>query len=200
MWWLSPPVSQADERVFSRIIGCGRKDVVHAIVELAAVRGKVGAVNSVRSLEDQRYGQTDDQMDQHERQEDQQRRFPQHYDRQNEHVGEVECLAREKDGVFTRRMLGALQIIVGREEKGFKVPEENIVEREKRVKEQRIDVLEPVHARAWLMGRKSKDAASGKRIVFALEIDAGVVAAMMENAPHVRVDSANIKNIIQELC
>src|SRR5208337_4706032 len=96
-------------------------------------------------------------------------------------------------------MLDALQIIMGREEKGFKVPEKNIVEREQRVKEQRIDVLEAMQARAGFMGGKAKDAASRKCIVFALEIDAGVVAAMMENAPHVRADAANIENIVQKL-
>ena len=153
----------------------------------------------VRRLEHQRYGQADDQMDQQERPSDQQRRFPQHHHRQNEHVGEVERLPRKEDGVFPRRMLGALQIVVGREEKALKVPHENIVEREHRVKEQRIDVLEPVPARAGFMGRKPKDAASRKRVVFAVEIDAGVVAAMMEDAPHVRVDSANIEDIVQGL-
>jgi len=59
-------------------------------------------------------------------------------------------------------------------------------------------VLEAVHPSARFVGRKPKDAAPRKCIVFALEIDAGVVAAMMENAPHVRADSANIENVIQE--
>jgi hypothetical protein len=49
------------------------------------------------------------------------------------------------------------------------------------------------------MGRKPKDAASRKRVVFAVEIDAGVVAPMMQDAPHVRVDSANIEDIVQRL-
>jgi len=61
------------ERVTRRIIGRRREDVIHAVIKLAAVRGKVRAVDSVRSLEYQRYGQTDDQMDQHERPSDQQR-------------------------------------------------------------------------------------------------------------------------------
>src|SRR5271170_350581 len=49
------------------------------------------------------------------------------------------------------------------------------------------------------MGRKPKDAASCQRVVFAVDIDAGVVASMMEDSPHVRVNSANIENIVQDL-
>src|ERR1700722_3959647 len=41
----------SDERVFRRIIGCCREDMVDAIVKLAAVCGKVGAINCVRRLE-----------------------------------------------------------------------------------------------------------------------------------------------------
>src|SRR5277367_6799511 len=96
-------------------------------------------------------------------------------------------------------MIGAFQIIVGREEKAFKVPKENIIEREKRVKEQRIDVLEPVPWRVGFMRGKAKDAASRKRVIFAVEIDAGVMAAMMQDAPHVRADSAQIEDIVQSL-
>ena len=59
------------DRVTRRVIGRCREDVIHAVVKLAAVRGKVRAVDSVRGLEYQRYGQTDDQMDQHERPSDQ---------------------------------------------------------------------------------------------------------------------------------
>src|SRR5580704_6735276 len=94
-------------------------------------------------------------------------------------------------------MFGAFQIFVAREEKAFKVPEENIIEREKCVREQRIDVLEPVPWRVGFMRGKAKDAASRKRIIFAMEIDAGVMAAMMQDAPHVRADSAQIEDIVQ---
>ena len=59
-------------------------------------------------------------------------------------------------------------------------------------------MLESLQARAGLVGRKPKDAASGERVVFTVEINAGVVAAMMENSPHVRVDSANVENIVQD--
>ena len=59
-------------------------------------------------------------------------------------------------------------------------------------------MLEPLQARAGFVGRKPKDAASRKRVVFTVEIDAGVVAAMMEDTPHVRVDSTNIENIVQD--
>jgi hypothetical protein len=58
-------------------------------------------------------------------------------------------------------------------------------------------VLEPVQARTGFMGRKPKDSASCKRVVFPVEIDAGMVAPMMEDSPHVRIDSANIEGIIQ---
>ena len=44
------------ERVIRRVVGRCREDVVHAVVKLAAVRGKVGGVDSVRRLEDERYG------------------------------------------------------------------------------------------------------------------------------------------------
>ena len=196
---VEPAGEPAYERVFCRVIGRRGEDVVDAVVEFAAVRGKVSAVDSVSSLEDQRYGHTDDQMNQHERQRDQQNRFSKQDHRQNEHVGEVECLSCEQDCVFAQRMFGAFQIVVGREEKGFKVPDEYVVERKQRIKEQRIDMLKAVHARAGFMGRKPKNASAGERVVFAVEIDAGVVAAMMENAPHVRADSADIEDIIQEL-
>src|SRR5271163_3429902 len=94
-------------------------------------------------------------------------------------------------------MIGAFQIIVGREKKAFEVPEEHIVEREHRIQEERIDVLEAVPRRAGFMGGKAKDAASRKRIIFAVEIDAGVMAPMMEDTPHVRADSAQIEDVVQ---
>src|SRR5580658_8055233 len=94
-------------------------------------------------------------------------------------------------------MIGTFQIIVGREEKALEVPEEHIVEREHRIQEKRIDVLEAVPRRAGFMGGKAKDAASGKRIIFAVEVDAGVMAPVMEDTPHVRADSAQIEDIVQ---
>src|SRR5258708_26242035 len=96
-------------------------------------------------------------------------------------------------------MIGAFQIMVGREEKALEVPEEHIVEREHGIKEQRIDVLEPVPWGAGFMGGKAKDTASRKRIIFAVEIDARVMAPMMEDTPHVRADSAQIEDIVQSL-
>src|SRR5260370_6249411 len=136
-------------------------------------------------------------MDQQERRGDQPWRFSQDHDRQNEHVGEVERLARKEDDVFSHRMPGPAQIVVGRKEKALKVPYENIIKREQRVQEQHVDVLEPLQRLARFMGRKTKDAASRQRVVFAVDIDAGVVASLMEDTPHVRVDSANIKDIVQ---
>jgi hypothetical protein len=50
---------------------------------------------------------------------------------------------------------------------------------------------------AGFIGRKAKDAASGERIVFAVEIDAGVMAPMVEDTPHVRADSTEIEDIVQ---
>ena len=44
------------ERVIRRIIGRCRKDVIHAVVKLTTVCGKVGAVDGVRRLEYERYG------------------------------------------------------------------------------------------------------------------------------------------------
>ncbi len=83
------------------------------------------------------------------------------------------------------RMLRLFQIVVGGKEKALKVPHEHIIERKHRVKEQRIDVLEPLQRRPGFVRRKPKDAASRKRVVFPVEIDAGVVASMMEDPPHV---------------
>ena len=45
-----------DERVFRRIIRRCRENVIHAVVKLTAVRGKVGGVYGVRRLEYKRYG------------------------------------------------------------------------------------------------------------------------------------------------
>lgn len=187
------------DRIARCIISRRREDVIDAVVELAAVRGEVRCVDSMRRLEYQRYGQTDDQVNQHECPSNQQRRSPQHHNRQNQHVRQVERLPREEDEVLPQRMPVAFQIVVGREEKALKVPDENIVQREHRVKEQRIDVLEPMQGRARFMRRKSKDAPPRKRVVFAVDVDAGVVASVMEDAPHVRVDSANIEDIVQDL-
>src|ERR1700757_617043 len=63
----------ADERVFRRIIGRRREDVIDAVFKLTTVRRKVGGVNGVRRLEHKRYGQTDEQMDQEKRPGDKQR-------------------------------------------------------------------------------------------------------------------------------
>src|SRR5580704_4349953 len=53
---VEPPGEPTDKRVFSRIIGRCREDVIHAVVKLTTVRGKVGAVDGVRRLEYKRYG------------------------------------------------------------------------------------------------------------------------------------------------
>jgi hypothetical protein len=94
-------------------------------------------------------------------------------------------------------MPGPIQIVVGRKEKALKVSYENIIKREKRVQEQRVDMLEALQRPAGFMGRKPKDAASRKRVVLALDIDARMVPSMVEDTPHVRVDSANIEDIVQ---
>src|SRR5580700_2387790 len=44
-----------DDRVFRRIIGRCREDVIDPVVKLTTVRGKVGGVNGVRRLEHKRY-------------------------------------------------------------------------------------------------------------------------------------------------
>ena len=68
---VEPANEPAYDGVICCIIGCGREDVIDAVVKLAAVRREVRAVNGVRGLEYQRYRQADDQMDQHERPGDQ---------------------------------------------------------------------------------------------------------------------------------
>src|SRR5882672_7959731 len=135
-------------------------------------------------------------MDQHEGPNDQKRRLSQNDHRQDEHVGDVEGLPRKEDDVFPRRMPGTFQVIVGGEEEALEVPDEDIVEGEHGVEEQSVPVLEAVVRRPGLVGREAKYAAPGERVVFAVEIDAGVVPAMMENPPHVRTDAANIENIV----
>jgi len=45
-----------DKGVLRRIVGCCREDVIHAVVKLAPVCGKVGAVDGVRRLKYERYG------------------------------------------------------------------------------------------------------------------------------------------------
>src|SRR5215469_11049134 len=190
---VQPTGEPAHKRVFGRVIGCGCEDVIHAVVKLAAVRGKVGAVNGVGGLEDERYAQTDDQMNQEKRTRDQQGRSSQYQHRQDQHVGEVEALTQKEDGVFTLRVPGAPQVFVGGKEEALKVTEEHIVDRKQRVNEQSIDMLKPVPWRPGFIGRKAKDAAPRKRIIFAVEIDAGVMAAMVEDSPHVRVDTAKVE-------
>src|SRR6202451_733833 len=53
---VEPACEPTDERVFRRIIGRCREDVIHAVVKLTTVRGKVGAVDGVRRLEYKSYG------------------------------------------------------------------------------------------------------------------------------------------------
>src|SRR5271155_1083910 len=53
---VEPAGEPTDERVFRRIIGRCREDVVHAVVKLTTAPGEIGAVNSVRRLEYERYG------------------------------------------------------------------------------------------------------------------------------------------------
>src|SRR5580704_16026935 len=45
---VEPAREPTDERVFGRIIGRCREDVIHAVVKLTTVRGKVCAVDGVR--------------------------------------------------------------------------------------------------------------------------------------------------------
>ncbi len=59
-------------------------------------------------------------------------------------------------------------------------------------------MLEALHPGAGFVGRKAKDASSSKCVVLTVEIDAGVVAPMMEDTPHVRVDPANIESVVQD--
>ena len=76
---------------------------------------------------------------------------------------------------------------MGREEKALKIPYENVIEREQRVQEQRVDVLEPLKTGEGFVGRKPKEAASRQCVVFRVDINAGMVASMVEDTPHVRV-------------
>src|SRR5580692_11200212 len=53
---VEPAREPTDERVFRRIIGGCREDVIHAVVKFTTVRRKVGGVYGVRRLEYKRYG------------------------------------------------------------------------------------------------------------------------------------------------
>lgn len=196
---IEPAGKPSHNRVFGGVVGCGGKDVVHAVVKLAAVERKVGAVDGVGGLEDERYAQTHDQMHQKKRARDQQRRFSQYQDGQDQHVGEVEAFPGKEDDVFAQRMPGAPQVLVSGEKKALKVAEEHVVEGKHGVDKKSVDVLKAVPWRPRFMGRKPEDAAAGKRIVFAVEIYTGVVTAMMEDSPHVRVDAAKIEDIVERL-
>src|SRR5579862_240317 len=157
---VQPAGEPTDERIFSRIIGGGSEDVVHAVVKLAAIDWKVGAVDGVGGLEHERDAQPNDQVHQKKRTRDQQRRFSKYQDWQDEHVGEVEGLAHKQDGDFTPRMPGAPQIFVGGKEKALEVPEEHVVKGKQRINEESVDMLKPVPWGPGFMGRKAEDAAS----------------------------------------
>ena len=79
----------AHKRVFRRIIGRCREDVIHTVVKLTTVGRKIGAVDGVCGLEYKGYGQTNDQMNEEECPSDQPRRFSQHHHWQDKHVDEV---------------------------------------------------------------------------------------------------------------
>src|ERR1700749_278876 len=49
------------------------------------------------------------------------------------------------------------------------------------------------------MRREPEDSAPRKSVVFTVEIDAGVVASMVEDAPHVGTDSAEVEDVVQRL-
>src|ERR1700677_2505581 len=53
---VEPACEPTNKGVFGRIVGCCREDVIHAVVKLAPVCGKVGAVDGVRRLKYERYG------------------------------------------------------------------------------------------------------------------------------------------------
>src|SRR5580693_4843810 len=53
---VEPTGEPTDERVFRRIVGCCREDVIHAVVKLTTARREVGAVDGVSRLKYKRYG------------------------------------------------------------------------------------------------------------------------------------------------
>src|ERR1700761_1576076 len=111
----------AHQRALGGVVGGRGENEIHAVVKLIAVHRKVGGVDGVRCLEDQRYAQADDHVDQEEGASDQQGRTSQHQYGKNQHVCEVEELAGKEDNVFTMRMSGALQVVVGRKEEALEI-------------------------------------------------------------------------------
>src|SRR5580704_3952998 len=53
---VEPAHQPTDQRVFGGIIGRGREDVIHPVLKLTTIRGKVSAVDGVGRLENQGYG------------------------------------------------------------------------------------------------------------------------------------------------
>ena len=123
----------------------------------------------------------------------------QEHHRENQHVGEVKRLAGEEDDVFAQGMAGAPEVIVLGKEEALEIAHEDVIEREHRVEEQAVDVLEAVPPGAGLVGGEAEDAAAGEGVVFAVEVDAGVVAAVVQDAPHVGVDAAEVEGIVEGL-
>ena len=68
---IQPSRKPTDDRISCRVICRCREDVIHAVLKLAPACGKVCAVDGMGRLEDQRYGQSNDQMDKHECRSDQ---------------------------------------------------------------------------------------------------------------------------------
>ena len=53
---VQPAHEPTDKRIFRRIIGRRREDVIHAVIKLTTILRKVGAVDGVRRLEYEGYG------------------------------------------------------------------------------------------------------------------------------------------------
>src|SRR6201996_3625870 len=138
---IQTPSQPAHQRPLGGIIGGRGEDVIHAVVKLIAIHREVGGIDGVCRLEDQRYAQTDDHMDQKEGASDQQGRTSQHQYGKDQHVCEIEELTGKENNVFAERMPGALQVVVGGKEETLEVSEKHVVQREQRIHKQRVDVL-----------------------------------------------------------
>jgi hypothetical protein len=74
---VKPAREEAHNWIFGCVISRCGEDVIHAVLELAALGGKIGGVNRVGGLENERNAQADDQMNEKKRKGDQERRFSQ---------------------------------------------------------------------------------------------------------------------------
>lgn len=149
-------------------------------------------------LEYESNAQPDEEVREQKSAADEPERFVQQDNRQDQHVGQVEQLAGEQRDVFAQWMLDA-QIVVGWKEETLEIAHKNVVQREEGVEHEGINVLEAVDGLVLLVWCEAQKAAAGKSVIFAVDVDTGVMPAVVQDAPHVGTDAADIEDVIESL-